>query len=158
MTNAIEVRDLVKKYNDRSVVDGVSFECKAGTMFSLLGQNGAGKSTTIGMISTAISKDKGGIWVNGHEVGKDNTKIRGELGIVFQQNVLDELLTVQENIDFRAKLFQVSDAEKENSAFLGIYSTVIFAESKVWYALGWSKTNGGNLSSYFTKSFRFNFR
>ena len=67
----LEVKDLVKTYDDRNVVDGVSFEVKKGEIFGILGPNGAGKTTTLEMIETLRPIDGGQAFINGIDVSKD---------------------------------------------------------------------------------------
>lgn len=72
---------------------------------NILGANGAGKSTTIDMLCTSIRPDSGTIRVNGYQLGKDNQQIRNQIGIVFQESLLDPALTVLENLTFRSKFY-----------------------------------------------------
>ncbi|HEY8423166.1 MAG TPA: ABC transporter ATP-binding protein [Clostridia bacterium] len=104
--NIIEVRNLVKTYNGSvNAVDDISFDVEQGQLFAFLGRNGAGKSTTINIICTTLSKTSGEVLVNGLRLGKDDDKIRHNIGVVFQNGVLDKLLTVKENIMTRAAFY-----------------------------------------------------
>lgn len=106
--NIIEVKNLVKTYNNNvKAVDDISFEVRQGQLFAFLGRNGAGKSTTINIICTTLSKTSGEVLVNGLRLGKDDEKIRHNIGVVFQNGVLDKLLTVKENIITRAALYNL---------------------------------------------------
>lgn len=105
MTNSIEVQQLLKKFGNRTVVDHLSFQVKAGNFFSLLGTNGAGKSTTISILLTLLKPDAGNVLINGHQLGTDDDQIRQSVGIVFQKNLLDPLLTVYENLRFRCAFY-----------------------------------------------------
>ena len=96
--NAIEVKELTKKYGVNTAVDGISFTAECGQLIGFLGVNGAGKSTTINMISTLLTPTSGSIEVCGHDVRRESTSVRKKIGIVYQQNVLDDLLTVRENL------------------------------------------------------------
>lgn len=111
MTNLINIQGLTKKYQQKEVVSSLDLKVEKGSLFAFLGPNGAGKSTTINMISTAIKPTSGSIFVDGLEVGKENSKIRQKIGIVFQDNVLDDLLTVEENLLFWGKIYSVSKNE-----------------------------------------------
>lgn len=111
METIIQVEDLKKSYGDIEAVKGISFEVKQGSFFAFLGPNGAGKSTTIEMMCTFLPATSGTILINGEEVGKENAKIRENIGVVFQNNVLDDLLTVEENLRLRGKLYRKRDAE-----------------------------------------------
>lgn len=105
MEEIICVKDLKKTYNGKNVVDGISFSVKKGEFFTLLGVNGAGKTTTMNMICTSILPDGGTIWVDGRKVGKKDGEIKKRIGVVFQNGVLDDLLTVEENLYTRGRLY-----------------------------------------------------
>lgn len=107
----IEVRQLQKSYKDVKAVNGIDFYVEEGELFAFLGLNGAGKSTTIDMLCTFLKPDRGSIKINNYEVGKDDEKIKSLVGVVFQESVLDELLTVKENLITRSKLYNMSKDE-----------------------------------------------
>ncbi len=109
--NAITVKNLTKKYNDFTAVDNISFEVKEGEFFAFLGENGAGKSTTINILCTIFDKTEGDVEIFGCKLGKDDDRIRENIGIVFQNSVLDAKLTVKENILTRASYYGISKAE-----------------------------------------------
>lgn len=113
MPEIIKVAGLSKSYGDFLAVDDVSFSVGENQLFAFLGPNGAGKSTTINMICTLLDRDKGDIVVDGHLVGKEDGEIRKKLGIVFQNGVLDPLLTVRENIRTRGALYGLYGEELE---------------------------------------------
>ena len=104
MKNIIEIKDLSKCYGDLAAVNHISFQVKKGELFAFLGTNGAGKSTTIHMICSLLTKTSGKIIVDGFDMDHEPEKIRNCLGIVFQNNVLDDVLTVKENLMIRAQL------------------------------------------------------
>jgi multidrug/hemolysin transport system ATP-binding protein len=104
----IEVRDLRKSYGSVHAVQGISFEVASGTVFAFLGTNGAGKSTTISCITTVLAPDAGEIVVDGAQVGRDDARIRRRIGVVFQNSLLDDLLTVRENLETRARFYGLS--------------------------------------------------
>lgn len=106
MNNAIEVKNLVKNFGDFSAVDNISFNVEKGTLFGFLGINGAGKSTTISILCTLSEKTKGSVKVCGYEVGKDDSLIRSKIGVVFQDNSLDDKLTVKQNLILRGSLYE----------------------------------------------------
>jgi multidrug/hemolysin transport system ATP-binding protein len=108
MKEVIVVEDLVKRYKELVAVNGISFSVEEGSLFAFLGPNGAGKSTTINIINTLLSKDSGKITVGGYELGKQDREIREIICCVFQENTLDELLTVRENLILRAGLYGIS--------------------------------------------------
>ncbi len=105
--NAIVVKKLVKKYGSVPAVNDISFEVESGSVFAFLGTNGAGKSTTIGCITTTHRISSGEIIVNGHHIGRDDDAIRREIGVVFQSSLLDDLLSVRENLASRAAFYQL---------------------------------------------------
>ena len=105
MKKIIEVNDLKKSYGDVQAVKGVSFYVEPGKLFAFLGPNGAGKSTTINIITTFLQKDSGSVTIDGFTLGKDDDEIRRIIGAVFQDNMLDDLLTVRENILMRGSLY-----------------------------------------------------
>lgn len=109
--NAITVNNLVKKYKDVTAVDNISFEVKEGEFFAFLGENGAGKSTTINTLCTIFEKTSGEVKVFDYELGKDDDDIRNCIGIVFQNSVLDRKLTVKENLMTRGGYYGLSKSE-----------------------------------------------
>jgi multidrug/hemolysin transport system ATP-binding protein len=112
--NVIEVKDFTKKYGNFVAVDNISFEVEKGSFFSFLGPNGAGKSTTINTICTLYKKNSGTIKVAGFELGKQDDEIRNKIGVVFQESILDDLLTVRENIKLRAEFYNIKGSNFEN--------------------------------------------
>jgi multidrug/hemolysin transport system ATP-binding protein len=105
MSKIIEVSDLKKSYKDVQAVKGISFYVESGTLFAFLGPNGAGKSTTIDIICTLLKQDGGEVRVAGYTLGKEDDKIRQNIGVVFQDGMLDKLLTVRENLNIRGGFY-----------------------------------------------------
>jgi multidrug/hemolysin transport system ATP-binding protein len=101
----IQVEDLVKNYGNANAVKGISFTVAEGELFSFLGTNGAGKSTTINILTTLIDKSGGIARIDGFDTAKNPNEIRKLIGIVFQDSVLDNDLTVFENLCVRASLY-----------------------------------------------------
>ncbi len=99
---AITVSGLTKRYRGVTAVDDISFDVDDGQVFAFLGTNGAGKSTTIGCLTTTLALDGGTIQVAGHDVVSDGEKVRQTIGVVFQDSLLDPMLTVRENLALRA--------------------------------------------------------
>ena len=93
---------MYKQFDKFVAVNNISFTVKQGELFAFLGTNGAGKSTTISMICTLLPKTSGSIIVDGFDTDKEAAKVRSRLGVVFQTNVLDDLLTVGDNLNTRA--------------------------------------------------------
>lgn len=114
MEKIIEVVGLKKYYGQVEAVKGIDFYVEKGKLFAFLGPNGAGKTTTINVICTLLTKNEGDVFVNGYQVGKNDAQIRDEIGIVFQDGVLDSLLTVKENLLTRGSFYQnsISDLDK----------------------------------------------
>lgn len=96
------VDKLVKNYGEIKAVKGISFKVKRGSLFAFLGPNGAGKSTTINVISTLLQKDSGEVLINNRQ---DDDYFRHKIGVVFQSNILDDDLTVKENLMYRGSLY-----------------------------------------------------
>ncbi|MCH5337361.1 MAG: ABC transporter ATP-binding protein [Acetatifactor sp.] len=107
----IQVDNLTKKYGELTAVNHISFEVEKGTMLGFLGVNGAGKTTVINMLATLLTPDEGSAKVCGEILGKGNQEIRRKIGIVYQQNCLDDILTVRENLICRGVLHGASRAE-----------------------------------------------
>ena len=105
MKKIIEVENFTKSYGDVHAVRGISFFVEEGKLFSFLGPNGAGKSTTIDTLCTLMDYDSGKITVSGYDLRKDAQAVRQNIGVVFQDSVLDGLLTVRENLTIRAGLY-----------------------------------------------------
>lgn len=101
MDKAICVDSLCKSYGDFPAVKGISFDVEEGSFFAFLGPNGAGKSTTISMLCSLLPKNSGTITI----FGKDPEEARAEIGMVFQDNKLDDRLTVRENLEVRGSLY-----------------------------------------------------
>lgn len=94
----IRATELTKKYGDFTAVDGISFEVPAGESFGLLGPNGAGKSTTMRMIGGTSTRTSGSLTVMGLDPEAAGPQVRAHLGVVPQQDNLDEELRVRENL------------------------------------------------------------
>lgn len=104
----IEIENLEKSFKEVKAVDNISFKVKDGELFSFLGVNGAGKSTTINIISGILNKDNGKISVCGYDIDSQADKIKRNIGIVFQNSVLDKKLTVLDNLKYRAALYGIT--------------------------------------------------
>lgn len=111
MEEAITVKHLKKYYQDVKAVDDVSFSVARGEFFGFLGVNGAGKSTTINMLCTLQRPTAGEAWINGLALGRDNEAIKNHIGVVYQGNCLDKMLTVKENLLLRGRLYE-ADSRK----------------------------------------------
>ncbi len=121
--NAIEVDHIVKRYGDFTAVDDVSFAVKEGEIFGLLGPNGAGKSTLIRMMTTLIPITAGWARVAGHDVARDPKAVRHTIGVIPQALTSDLDLTVEENLNIYAKLYDVP-AKRRKEAIEELLETV----------------------------------
>lgn len=110
MQSEIIIKNLKKYFAEIKAVDDISFTVQKGELFGFLGVNGAGKSTTIRMMCTLFSPTDGEIWIGGQQVGVHDEEIRQKIGVVWQENVLDDRLTVKENLQVRAAMYQTKRA------------------------------------------------
>jgi ABC-2 type transport system ATP-binding protein len=105
--SVVEVRDLVKRYRraPSNAVDGVTFDVGEGELFGLLGPNGAGKTTTLSVLTTTLAPTSGSVRVAGHDLGREQSLVRRQVGVVFQGPSLDLNLTAEENLRAHAVLY-----------------------------------------------------
>ncbi|MDO5414863.1 MAG: ABC transporter ATP-binding protein [Bacillota bacterium] len=101
----IEVKNLTKKYGKYPVLHNITFSIFEGQITAILGPNGAGKSTLLNILCTDLSFDQGEIRIAGNKLGRENKFIRKNVGIVFQNGVLDERLTIGENLRVRGGFY-----------------------------------------------------
>src|SRR5690349_21568468 len=101
---AIQVRGLEKSYKDLHVLKGVDFEVARGSIFALLGSNGAGKTTVVRILSTLLKADAGSAVVAGHDVSTDAQRVRETISLTGQFAAVDEVLTGRENLVLVAQL------------------------------------------------------
>lgn len=114
MKNIIEIKKLCKSYKDIKAVQDISFKVKEGEFFAFLGINGAGKSTTISIMCGQLEKDSGEVYVDGKNILDSLDEIKREIGVVFQNSLLDKDLTVYENLKYRASLYGIHDLDFKN--------------------------------------------
>ena len=110
MKSMIEISHLCKSFGDIRAVDDLSFQVREGELFAFLGVNGAGKSTTINILCSALQKDSGSVLVNGMDLDTDSERIKRLLGVVFQDSLLDKPLSVWDNLSSRASLYGITGA------------------------------------------------
>lgn len=108
MENIIEISHLSKRFGEIRAVQDLSFRVREGELFAFLGINGAGKSTTISILCGQLSKDAGTVTIGGVDLDRDVTRIKRDLGVVFQNSVLDSALSVRDNLQSRAALYGIT--------------------------------------------------
>jgi ABC-type multidrug transport system ATPase subunit len=111
--NSIKIRDFVKRYGTIEAVKGINLNVERGSLFGLIGPDGAGKTTLMRAVCTLLLPDQGSITVNGFDTKKDVMKIRSILGYMPQRFSLYQDLTVAQNLTFFADLFQVPLEEQQ---------------------------------------------
>jgi ABC-2 type transport system ATP-binding protein len=107
MDHVIRVEGLVKRFGDFTAVAGIDFDVRPGEIFGFLGPNGAGKSTTIKMLATLLPPTAGRAELAGYDVLRQRSQVRQSIGLVFQDQSLDDRLTAEENLQFHALLYGV---------------------------------------------------
>lgn len=141
MDAVIEAQNLTKVFNDLRAVDDISFDIKRGETFAILGENGAGKSTTMRMIACRSPLSSGNLFVENFDVRIDERKIRSVIGIVPQENNLDPDLNVRENLIVYSRYFRIpkSEAEKRSDELLDFIRLKEKAKAKVDHLSGGMK-------------------
>ncbi len=118
---SIETKNLTKKYKDKLAVDNLNLQIKEGELFSLLGVNGAGKTTTIKMLSGLILPTSGEVIINNMDMKKDVFKIKEILNVSPQETAIAENLTVYENLDFMAGVYQIKNKKEKINELVKIF-------------------------------------
>ena len=113
MEKIIEAEGLKKYFGKVKAVDGISLSVEKGELFGFLGVNGAGKSTTINMLCTLFAPTDGKARICGFDLQKDSAQIKRKIGIVYQNNCLDERLTVKENLMVWSSLYGLTNREQK---------------------------------------------
>lgn len=111
--NVIEIKNLTKSYGDVKAVKNLSFTVHEGELFAFLGVNGAGKSTTINIISGQLARDEGTVTICGMSSTKEEISTKRKIGVVFQSSALDMALSVRDNLKSRAALYGIFGNECE---------------------------------------------
>jgi len=104
---AIEARGLGKDYGSIRALDRLDLEVQDAEFFGFLGPNGAGKTTTVHLLATLVQPSRGAARVAGHDVVRASLRVREKIGLVFQDTTLDRDLTVEENLRFAARLWDL---------------------------------------------------
>ncbi len=108
MKYVIEIEHLNKSFGDVKAVQDLSFHVKSGELFAFLGVNGAGKSTTISILCGQLRRDSGEVHICGENLDRGTAVITRKLGVVFQNSVLDQALSVRDNLRCRAALYGIT--------------------------------------------------
>ncbi len=117
----IEINNLTKKFKEKTAVNNVTLTIKDGELFSLLGVNGAGKSTMIKMLSGLIKPTSGSIKINDFDMKKDSTKIKEILNVSPQETAVALNLSVKENLEFMAGVYQIKNKEEKIKELINIF-------------------------------------
>jgi len=133
----IEVKNLVKSYGEIKAVKGIDFDVAQGSLFSFLGTNGAGKSTTINILTTLMTPTSGTVKIAEYDVVKNPDAVRNLIGIVFQDSIMDDMLTVEENLMVRGSFYGFKGAELKKAI------ARVLEVTKSWE---FAKRHYGNLS------------
>lgn len=139
MERIIEIENLDKSFGTIHAVNDLSFSVRRGELFAFLGVNGAGKSTTISIICAQLAKDSGRVIVCGEDIDKDPSRVASRLGVVFQNSLLDQALSVRDNLESRAALYGITG--KRFSARLSELSKLLDLDGLMKRTVG--KLSGG---------------
>ena len=139
MDRIIEIENLDKSFGKIHAVNDLSFSVRRGELFAFLGVNGAGKSTTISIICAQLAKDSGKVIVCGEDIDKDPSRVASRLGVVFQNSLLDQALSVRDNLESRAALYGITG--KRFSARLSELSKLLDLDGLMRRTVG--KLSGG---------------
>ena len=121
-TQAIEIAGLTKSYGDHPVLRGVDFDVVPGSIFALLGSNGAGKTTVVRILSTLLRADRGTVTVNGFDVAGQAADVRESISLTGQFAAVDEILTGRENLVLVARLRHLKDPRRIADDLLARFS------------------------------------
>src|SRR6266498_1840255 len=113
---AIQVKGLQKSYKQLHVLKGVDFEVEKGSIFALLGSNGAGKTTIVKILTTLLKQDSGTATVNGFDVASKSDSVRQSISLTGQFAAVDEILTGRENLIMIARLRHLKNARQVGRA------------------------------------------
>ena len=128
---AIQVRGLQKSYKKLQVLKGVDFEVEKGSIFALLGFNGAGKTTIVKILTTLLKPDGGTVFVNGFEVVSKDDEVRQSISLTGQFAAVDEILTGRENLIMIARLRHLDHPPQVADELLNRFSLTDAADRRV---------------------------
>lgn len=137
---AIKINNLTKKFKDKTAVDKINLEINKGELFALLGTNGAGKTTTIKMLSTLILPTSGEIKIEGMDIICDRQKIKEILNVSPQETAIAPNLTVKENLEFMAGVYQIKNKDEKINELIKIFKLeeVLSQKAKILSG-GWQR-------------------
>jgi len=130
LTPAIIAHDLKKSFKKVDVLKGVSFSVEKGSVFALLGANGAGKTTAINILTTLLKADSGTASVNGHDVARDPAGVRRSIALTGQFAAVDDILTARENLQLIGDLRHVKNPAKTAAEMLQKFNLTDAADRK----------------------------
>jgi len=130
-TNSIQVKGLQKSYKQLHVLNGVDFEVEKGSIFALLGSNGAGKTTIVKILTTLLKPDGGNAFVNGFEVASKPGNVRQSISLTGQFVAVDEILTGRENLIMIARLRHLHDPRQVADDLLKRFGLTEAADRRV---------------------------
>jgi ABC-2 type transport system ATP-binding protein len=128
---AIEVNGLQKSYKEIHVLKGVDFEVKKGSIFALLGSNGAGKTTIVKILTTLLKQDSGTAAVNGFDVAAQPDDVRESISLTGQFAAVDEILTGRENLIMIARLRHLNNPDQVADGLLNRFGLTDAADRRV---------------------------
>jgi ABC-2 type transport system ATP-binding protein len=131
MEKAIQVKSLQKYYKQLHVLKGVDFEVEKGSIFALLGSNGAGKTTVVKILTTLLKQDSGTATVNGFDVAAKPDYVRQSISLTGQFAAVDEILTGRENLIMIAKLRHLKNPRQVADDLLNRFGLIDAADRRV---------------------------
>ena len=131
LNQAIQVQGLQKSYKQLHVLKGVDFEVKKGSIFALLGSNGAGKTTIVKILTTLLKQDSGTAAVNGFDVASKPGDVRQSISLTGQFAAVDEILTGRENLIMIARLRHIKDPRQVAEGLLNRFGLTEAADRRV---------------------------
>lgn len=144
----ISVENLSKAFDGKTAVDGLSFSVPRGSLFAFLGQNGAGKSTTINMLVGLLEKDSGTFFYDGY----NDASFKEKIGVVFQNNIFDELLSAEENLLLYGSLYMADKraVKARYNEIIALLSMEDFAKKRIRTLSGGQKRKAEIARALFT--------
>jgi heme exporter protein A len=114
----IDVRNLIKRYGSKTVLNGLNFQVNSGEFVAILGPNGAGKTTLLRILSSIVRPTLGEVFLNGYRLPDQSSEVRSQLGVVSHLPLLYGDLSAEENLQFYAKLYDLQESKKRIQAVL----------------------------------------